>query len=66
MSKTYQSPFTEPIVVETKEDAVYAIMHICSYCKKDAIGQFHCPYCDSKKCRDVQKQIASDFKGKET
>ncbi len=59
----YQSPFTEKIEVNTPQEARQAILQFCSwYCKKDAIGKYHCPGCDSALCNAVKEQIVNDFK----
>lgn len=61
MSKTYQSSFTKPIVIETKEEAIHAITHFCDYCEKGTIEQFHCSGRDTNICSKVKEQIASNF-----
>ena len=61
----YESPFTEPIEINTPKEARDAIFQMCTwYCKKDAISQYHCSGRDAAICNELKEKIANDFKGK--
>lgn len=57
----FQSNYTNPIVVETKEKAAYVLINFCEYCNKDAIERLHCSGKDSMNCNIVKEQIIKAF-----
>lgn len=59
--KKYKSRFTEEIYISTRQKAFTVLTHFCDYCQKDSIGQFHCPYVDSKECQTTKDEILNDW-----
>ena len=57
----YRSMFTEDIYVNSPEDAYNAIVHFCSYCKKDSIEQYHCSGHHARICQEIKDQIQKDW-----
>ena len=40
------------------ENGVYSLVgHLCDFCRKDAIGRYHCSGADSCKCSDQFENI---------
>ena len=59
--KTYQSPFTDPIMVDNQKRAFYVLTHFCDYCHKDSVGRYHCSWASAKLCEETKDQIRKDW-----
>lgn len=63
--KTYQSKFTIPVTISSKEEAANALRTFCrDLCDKDAISKFHCSGHDTSICQTTREEIIRDWSSK--